>query len=78
MTHTIQIIVHICILCKKEFNDIFDSNINDLEMKPLTPKANKTFVLNSLVQSLKITLIHYNIDTARKRYIKIKKLIGVL
>ena len=43
---------HICQICRHEFNTIYDSS-NDIEMRGVQPKVEKSVILNSLLKSLK-------------------------
>ena len=43
---------HICQICHHEFDQIYNSS-NDIEMRGVKPKVDKSVILNSLLKSLK-------------------------
>ena len=44
---------HICKICRHEFNQIYHSTNEEIEMKTIQPKVDKSIILSSLIKSLK-------------------------
>ena len=45
--------LHICHICHHEFNQIYHSTNEEIEMRPIQPKVDKQIILSSLIESLK-------------------------